>query len=389
MHHQTMKFPSRNPFCFSSSSSSIVVILLFFHVCFKCTNQALADASMMMSQVLLRNDSTAEARSVPAVFVFGDSIVDPGNNNDINTVVKCNFPPYGRDFTAGKPTGRFSNGVVPSDLLAQGFGVKKIMPAYLDPNLKIQDLITGVSFASGGSGYDPLTSQIVSVLSMTDQLELFKQALTKIKAAVGEEQAATILSKSIYLVCTGSDDIANTYFSTPFRRPHYDINSYTDLTSNAASSFLQELYGVGARKIAVFSAPPIGCVPSQRTLSGGILRQCSDSANQVALLFNSKLSSLLDSLNRKFPDSKFVYFDVYSPLLSLIQNPTQYGFEVATKGCCGTGNIEVSILCTRLSDLQTCKDDTKYVFWDSYHPTETAYKLLTSTILKKYMDDFF
>jgi hypothetical protein len=52
-----------------------------------------------------------------AVIMFGDSIVDTGNNNDLNTIAKCNFLPYGRDFNGGMPTGRFSNGKVPSDLL--------------------------------------------------------------------------------------------------------------------------------------------------------------------------------------------------------------------------------------------------------------------------------
>ncbi|GAB2231117.1 hypothetical protein Droror1_Dr00027405, partial [Drosera rotundifolia] len=41
------------------------------------------------------------------------------------------------------------------------------------------------------------------------------------------------------LVVAGSDDIANTYFDTPFRRRDYDVNSYTDLMSNSASSFIQ------------------------------------------------------------------------------------------------------------------------------------------------------
>ncbi|XP_052480179.1 GDSL esterase/lipase At3g43550 [Gossypium raimondii] len=47
--------------------------------------------------------------TVTAVFVFGDSIVDPGNNNNLPTIAKGNFLPYGRDFKDG-PTGRFSNG---------------------------------------------------------------------------------------------------------------------------------------------------------------------------------------------------------------------------------------------------------------------------------------
>lgn len=55
--------------------------------------------------------------SVPAVIAFGDSIVDPGNNNKVKTLVKCNFPPYGKDFEGGIPTGRFCNGKIPTDLL--------------------------------------------------------------------------------------------------------------------------------------------------------------------------------------------------------------------------------------------------------------------------------
>ena len=55
--------------------------------------------------------------TVSAVIVFGDSIVDTGNNNNLQTPAKCNFPPYGRDFEGGVATGRFSNGKVPADIL--------------------------------------------------------------------------------------------------------------------------------------------------------------------------------------------------------------------------------------------------------------------------------
>lgn len=53
---------------------------------------------------------------VPSMFIFGDSVVDVGNNNHIYTIVKANFPPYGRDFmTAHQPTGRFCNGKLATD----------------------------------------------------------------------------------------------------------------------------------------------------------------------------------------------------------------------------------------------------------------------------------
>lgn len=44
---------------------------------------------------------------------------------------------------------------------AEELGIKELLPAYLDPNLKLTDLPTGVCFASGASGYDPLTPKIV------------------------------------------------------------------------------------------------------------------------------------------------------------------------------------------------------------------------------------
>ncbi|GKV45084.1 hypothetical protein SLEP1_g52208 [Rubroshorea leprosula] len=449
--------------------------------------------------------TVAKNATFPALIVFGDSIADSGNNNYLSTIVKCDFPPYGRDFQKGKPTGRFCNGKIPSDVSAEFYGIKELLPPYLDPNLQLQDLLTGVSFASGGAGYDPLTAKIVLlgssrtkllglsrtqllgsatnpapgfvseprgrvcdelapgfiseprggvcdepapgsrqtkllgssqspgagfvanpgtgfvsepkrevrrepsswvrlrteaegvfdlggkkirkntyVLSLSDQLELFKKYKEKITSALGGEQTVTFLSKALFFVCCGSDDIANTYFSTPLRSAHYDIDSYTDLAVNYASQFFQELYGLGARRVLAAGLPPIGCVPSQRTLGGGLTRGCANKSNHAALLYNSKLSAQMDSLKNSLPGFKIVYADVYNPLLSIIQNPKQYGFEEVSRGCCGTGNIEVSILCNHPSDEQTCTDVSKFVFWDSYHPSEKAYKILTTMILNQH-----
>lgn len=52
---------------------------------------------------------------VPALIIFGDSVVDVGNNNNIVTVIKANFLPYGRDFVTHRPTGRFCNGKLATD----------------------------------------------------------------------------------------------------------------------------------------------------------------------------------------------------------------------------------------------------------------------------------
>lgn len=46
-----------------------------------------------------------------AFFVFGDSLVDNGNNNFLATTARADSPPYGIDYPSHRPTGRFSNGL--------------------------------------------------------------------------------------------------------------------------------------------------------------------------------------------------------------------------------------------------------------------------------------
>ena len=91
----------------SSSSSSTIPLVVSIFIIILCMRSAEALVKL------------PENESVPAVIVFGDSIVDPGNNNNLTTVSKCNYPPYGRDFQGGKPTGRFSNGKIPSDFIGR------------------------------------------------------------------------------------------------------------------------------------------------------------------------------------------------------------------------------------------------------------------------------
>ena len=60
---------------------------------------------------------TAEPQ-VPCYFIFGDSLVDNGNNNNIQSLARANYLPYGIDFPDG-PTGRFSNGKTTVDVIGK------------------------------------------------------------------------------------------------------------------------------------------------------------------------------------------------------------------------------------------------------------------------------
>lgn len=59
-------------------------------------------------------------KHVASLFIFGDSILDAGNNNYINTTTldQANFWPYGETFFK-YPTGRFSDGRLVSDFMGE------------------------------------------------------------------------------------------------------------------------------------------------------------------------------------------------------------------------------------------------------------------------------
>lgn len=59
-----------------------------------------------------------QAQAARAFFVFGDSLVDNGNNDYLATTARADSPPYGIDYPTHRPTGRFSNGLNIPDLIS-------------------------------------------------------------------------------------------------------------------------------------------------------------------------------------------------------------------------------------------------------------------------------
>lgn len=62
------------------------------------------------------------------------------------------------------------------------------------------------------------------------------------------------------------------------------------------------------------------------------------------------------------------------------------GFGVSEKGCCGSGFFEAGPLCNEITPI--CDEATKYVFWDSVHPTEAAYKYTTQYMVEEVLPKF-
>ncbi|KAD6795773.1 hypothetical protein E3N88_06669 [Mikania micrantha] len=95
--------------------------------------------------------SVALEANARAFFVFGDSLVDNGNNNYLTTTARADNVPYGVDYPTRRPTGRFSNGYNIPDLISQAIGSEATLP-YLSPMLTGQKLLVGANFASAGVG---------------------------------------------------------------------------------------------------------------------------------------------------------------------------------------------------------------------------------------------
>lgn len=74
---------------------------------------------LFFSTLFISANAQNSTTLVPAIITFGDSVVDVGNNNYLHTVMKADFPPYGRDFVNHQPTGRFCNGKLATDITGQ------------------------------------------------------------------------------------------------------------------------------------------------------------------------------------------------------------------------------------------------------------------------------
>ncbi|KAL8148028.1 hypothetical protein AgCh_005386 [Apium graveolens] len=195
-----------------------------------------------------------------------------------------------------------------SDFLdtVEELGIKQLLPPYLDPSLSTDDLKTGVNFASGGAGFNPLTSELASVISLSDQIDLFNEYIAKLKVAVGAQTKSVILTNSLFVVVAGSNDITNTYFNNPIRRLHYDYASYTDLLIYSASGFAQLAAMVRFKQTSRKTCDADAYVRAQQRAHSSAP---SGSDDTIAFSVYAELRREFDMLQGKYDRLKNVYPD--------------------------------------------------------------------------------
>ncbi|KAJ0641649.1 putative triacylglycerol lipase [Helianthus annuus] len=250
---------------------------------------------------------------VPCYFIFGDALVDSGNNNRLQTQAKANYSPYGIDFPQGV-TGRFTNGLTSADIIGQLLGFTDFIPPYATATN--QEIIKGVNYGSGASGIRNETGRELGDRISMDRQLLNHATIVSRLSRLQRNRTFTDenLRKCIYIVNIGSNDYINNYFiPTEYAAGRlYTPNQYAELLIRQYSQQLRKLYRLGARKIAVFGLGVLGCAPAEVMMFGTNGEPCVESINNATNLFNGKLKPLIDDLNKDLSDARFTFINLTS-----------------------------------------------------------------------------
>ncbi|KAL5703993.1 hypothetical protein ACHQM5_022476 [Ranunculus cassubicifolius] len=311
---------------------------------------------------------------VTAMFVFGDSLVDDGNNNFLSSYAKSNYMPYGIDFNRG-PTGRFCNGKTIIDFLGENIGLPNIPP--YATTTTFETTLRGVNYASAAGGILNETGRFLGDrYSFSQQVSHFQRTLDQFKRQMTETDLSQYLAKSIVMVIIGSNDYINNYL-LPYLYPtayYHSPADYADILIDNYANQIMTLYNAGLRKFVLGNVGPLGCIPNQ--LASGLAPPgtCINYVNEMVGLFNQRLRSLVENMNTNHKDAMFVYGNTYGAFGDILNNPSLYGFRVRDAGCCGIGRNQGQVTCLPYS--VPCFNRNEYVFWDAFHPTEAVNSIL-------------
>ncbi|CAL9066615.1 unnamed protein product [Musa banksii] len=328
---------------------------------------------LLLNLFLVALSTLTTAAVSPAVFVFGDSLVDVGNNNFLpSDAPKVNFPPWGIDYPGRTPTGRFTNGFNYADYVAKAAGLAMSPPPFLSLSNGNQ-MLRGVNFASGGAGILDTTvkSPGGDVIAMATQIEDFEQVAANLTERLGEKSAAIFLGKSLVHLIVGGNDIYALYsLLSPGNSTQKD--EAVVLLLDKFKHQIERLYDLGARKFAVLGVEPIGCVPKDRVAISSY--GCNEDLNDLCLGFKNATKALLKDLSMSLKGFQYSFGDLYEMLTQIFSDPQEYGFTEIIAGCCGGGRLNAESNC--LPNSTYCCNRSQYAFWDRSHPTQALHKTM-------------
>lgn len=86
---------------------------------------------------------------------------------------------------------------------------------------------------------------------------------------------------------------------------------------------MQRLYNLGARRFVIAGVGSMACIPNMRARNPA--NMCSPDVDDLIIPFNSKVKSMVNTLNVNLPRAKFIFVDTYAMISEVLRNPWSYG----------------------------------------------------------------
>jgi phospholipase/lecithinase/hemolysin len=280
--------------------------------------------------LLLMAPTLAGAASFQALYVFGDSLSDPGNAAAMSG---NQFPPS---------PGRFSNGPVAAEYLAALMGV---------PGGPAES--GGTNFAVGGAttGTENYNFEVGSPLPLPIEFEMTGVAAQIANALAGP---AFNPSRTLFLVWAGPNDIFLGLETDPSEMRAVIAQAVANLASD-----VEALAGAGARYILVPNMADLGATPFAASKGPDFQAFLSD----VTEAFNAALASAMSALERRLHGRvRIAVFDTFAMQRLIVQRPRLFGFTDTTSYCLAHPDA-----------FPACKG---FVFFDEVHATTAAHRII-------------
>jgi phospholipase/lecithinase/hemolysin len=261
------------------------------------------------------------------LYVFGDSISDPGNLlSDPGFVDQVETP--GLPIYSG---GRFSNGPTWAELLGA-------------------DLASGRNFAYGSARAATTGELTFDEVPGTPVFDVpdFQAQLASLQAAL--LAGMSLGAHPVGVVAFGGNDLR-----AALENPDPDA---IPTALGTISAGVDALLDAGLEKVVVFGVPDLGQIPE---ILGSPVPNLPALATEASFDFNAALQILLK------PKSNVHYFDLFGLLQNAAANPAEFGFTNVTEAC-----IE--------NPEALARDCPGYLFYDTIHPTGAGHAIIAEAV---------
>ncbi|CAI5986939.1 unnamed protein product [Closterium sp. NIES-65] len=346
-----------------------------------------------------RATSPGSPGPIDAIFVFGDSLLDVGNNNyGPADWPKNNFAPYGINYIPA--SGRVCDGKLTVDYLAEWLGFPGSPPPYLQPGRNATlGALPAFQASQQLQWYAKLQSHTLPAFQASQQLQWYAKFQADVNAAASADpllpKSPAVFSSALHIVGLGANDYQILFFgervneSTIPRLAAGGSQQARDFASavvGAIEAYVRGLYGLGARRFLLSELPPFGCAPLWRQALQQA--QCVAVLNGYAQAHNRLLAAAAGRLREELQGSQILLAKVYGIVETAVADPATVGLLEGSNACCGgppplNGLVQCGTTANLGGNMVTasqCSRPQDAVFWDQFHPTESLNRILARNL---------